>query len=363
MKVSVLIITHDRPADLSLTLSGITAQSHRPDEVIVIDNGSKTSCETVIAKYQTALPLLYEWINERFIAAARNYAIEKSKGDIVIFTDDDCVPEPDWIAGMVVPFMNDASVGEVGGKVITYQTKLNTITLVGDSMYRFMMKNYEKGMDCLDTEVPYRSFFATANAGFRRSVLSSLGGFDPSLSFAEDIDLSFRIIRAGWRLAYNPEAVIRHKHRETLQGVLHQFWMYGSMHPIVFKKFNQVPGKLTIRYRTGFRDRTRGSFRTVHVPCFINGCICLHGLVGLCIIYSILLLTVIFGFSINGFLGITLALVFALVFLGRIYVHHVGLLKLRFINIPLFLLETIARALITLSAFLRGIKMGILFIN
>jgi GT2 family glycosyltransferase len=363
MKVSVLVITHDRPDGLGQTLSGLAVQSHMPDEVIVIDNGSKLNCYSVIERYQTVLPLIYEWINERMVAAARNYAIEKSAGDILIFTDDDCVPEPEWVAGILVPFMNDAGIGEVGGKVISRQTKLNAVTLVGDSMYKFMMQHYEHGIDSLDTEVPYRAFFPTANAAFRRTVLSSLGGFDPSLSIGEDIDLSFRILRAGWKLVYSPAAVVRHKHRESIRDVLRQFWHYGETHPHLFKKYNLAPGKITFRLRARFSDSTRGSFITVHVPSFIKGCVYLNGLIGHCFIYAIMLLLIIHVFAIQSLIGSVLALLFSSIFLRRVYAHHVGILKLRFINVPFFCLDIISRASISLSGFLRGIKVGMLFIN
>ena len=94
--------------------------------------------------------------------------------------------------------------------------------------------------------------FATANLAIRKQALDELGFFDTRCKTGEDVDLSVRLSKTRWEMYFEPRAVIRHKHRTTLKGLLKQWYKYGRFHPYIFRKHN--PKGLRIYYFTPDRD-------------------------------------------------------------------------------------------------------------
>ncbi len=119
LTASVVIVTRNRPGPLARALDALTRQTLAPDEVVVVDNNSTVSYANVIDRFAGQLPLKVASEAEVGIPFARNRGIRESSGDIVLFTDDDCVPEPQWVEEMVRPFYRDPHIGAVGGPLIS----------------------------------------------------------------------------------------------------------------------------------------------------------------------------------------------------------------------------------------------------
>jgi len=116
LTASVVVVTKDRPELLDDLLESLTRQSLPPDEVVVVDNNSTASYKEVFRKYRDRLSLKTVVEKTPGIAAARNRGIRESTGEIVLFTDDDCVVDPRWVDNMVSPFYRDPHIGAVGGE-------------------------------------------------------------------------------------------------------------------------------------------------------------------------------------------------------------------------------------------------------
>lgn len=115
--VSVIVVTRDRPELLQRLLGSLVAQTRPADEVLIVNNGSTRSYESVFAEFDPHLPLRTVMEANPGIPQARNRGIAEAKGEIIVFTDDDCVAESTWLERIVAPFRLNPHIGAVGGEI------------------------------------------------------------------------------------------------------------------------------------------------------------------------------------------------------------------------------------------------------
>lgn len=134
LSISVAVITFNRAEWLKDALSSLTRQTRPPDEVVVVDNGSKDHTKDVVLSFSDRLNIKYVSEPVRGIPHARNTAIKNATGDIIASIDDDCVADDDWLKNVEIPFIKDPSIGVVGGNVTYFR--------VGEgSVEEFYIKN------------------------------------------------------------------------------------------------------------------------------------------------------------------------------------------------------------------------------
>jgi len=210
-------------------------------EVVVVDDGS-TDATAAVAAARGAMVVRQE--NEG-PAAARNAGALRATGDILVFTDADCTPFPDFLAQLTRPF-DDPAVSGVQGAYRTRQTGLvaRFAQLEFEDRYRFAAK-----FPCLD-------LVATYAAAFRREVFVAQGGFDTSFPVAdnEDTEFSYRLCRAGHRLVFAPRAMTYHRHPASLPGYLRikarrAYWRLAACraHPQKMLRDGYTPGLLRLQ--------------------------------------------------------------------------------------------------------------------
>jgi glycosyltransferase involved in cell wall biosynthesis len=117
LTLSVIIPTLNRAELLAMALAALTKQERPPDEVIVVDNGCADETRDVCHRFEGLLPLEYLVETTRGAGAARNLGIRHATGDIIAFTDDDCVPDSKWLLFIELSFLRDPAIGMVAGKV------------------------------------------------------------------------------------------------------------------------------------------------------------------------------------------------------------------------------------------------------
>ncbi|MBD3278919.1 MAG: glycosyltransferase [Candidatus Aegiribacteria sp.] len=165
-------------------------------------------------------------------AAARNRGWRASGGSLVLFTDSDCIPRNDWAEEMTVPLKADADAVKgvyTGGGDACIQ-RLAQI----EFLERYSLLSKAEKIDMIDTY----------SAGYRREVLESTGGFDESFPFPdhEDVDLSYRMAKAGCRLRFVPSAGVRHTHRDTWWGYSRMKFSRGRWRVRVLRRFPEMIG-------------------------------------------------------------------------------------------------------------------------
>jgi cellulose synthase/poly-beta-1,6-N-acetylglucosamine synthase-like glycosyltransferase len=227
IKYSVIIPAYNAIRTIEPCLKGLTQQSIDKGkyEVIVIDDGSTDRTSDIIKQF----PVKYFWQNKQGPATARNRGAQEAKGDIILFTDADCVPQHNWIEEMARPF-HDANVMADKGAYKTNQTALTA---------RFAQIEFEERFKMLEKAESIDVVF-TYSAGYRKSIFLSLGGFDPLFPVAnnEDTELSYRMSQAGYRMVFNPNAIVYHlNHPDSIKRYARlKFWR-GYWRMVVYKRY------------------------------------------------------------------------------------------------------------------------------
>lgn len=202
--ISVIIPAYNAQKILPRCLQALRNQTLPPDEIIVADDGSTDNTASVATKAGADKVLR---LPHRGPAAARNAGVEAAKGDIVLFTDADCEPAPDWVEKLAAAFQDPEVVGAKG----TYRTRQRELVA------RFVQIEYEDKYDRMARQ-EHIDFIDTYSAAYRRDVFLQNGGFDPIFitSSVEDQEFSFRLARKGYKLVFVPEAIVYHHHDATL---------------------------------------------------------------------------------------------------------------------------------------------------
>jgi GT2 family glycosyltransferase len=182
-------------------------------EIIVVDNGSSDATRPRLAAFGDAITVLEE--ATRGAAAARNAGVRLAAGEIVAFTDSDCTVDEHWLAELVWP-LDEPAIGIVGGQILA-RRPAGAAELFGEAIH-----DHEAAM--LVYSPPYA---VTMNWASRAEVLSEVGLFDEALRRGQDVDLSYRIFRAGYRLAFCPAAIVYHRNERTLRSLVREGWQHG----------------------------------------------------------------------------------------------------------------------------------------
>ena len=216
-------------AYLAVLLDLVRRRSPSNVEILVVDNGSSDRTAALIQ----ARPVRYLREPRRGVSHARNSGIAASRGEILAFVDADCLVEPQWLTELVRPY-EDPEVGAVAGDlqhVIPSTPAERQAARVLGNWQRFAFNS--------DPAYPI-----TANASYRRDVIDRIGGFDPHMTRAQDVELGLRFQeRSGLRLAYAERATARHRNRTTALGFFRQQlgWAYGA--GLVGAKFEAMGGE------------------------------------------------------------------------------------------------------------------------
>ena len=221
-QISVVIPTRNRPRALAACLEGLKAQtlSSSQFEVVVVDDGGSAKLDDIVEGRREALQVSLSQLPHAGPAAARNAGARIAGGEVLAFTDDDCVPAPEWLEAITGAV--DRSPGSlVGGRTENALTA-NSSSEASQSVLSYL---YVEGL----RRTGQLPFVASNNMALERGLFDALEGFDASFpeAAAEDRDLSARCIASGGSLVFEPAAVVRHSHPLDPLSLLRQFMAYG----------------------------------------------------------------------------------------------------------------------------------------
>lgn len=205
LRVSVVVPTYRRPELLLRCLAALAAQTLDPSEyeVIVADDGADDSTRGSVEAFAgaAAARIHYRPVRERHgPAAARNEGARAARAPVIAFTDDDCLPDANWLREGLAAI--EAGADAAGGRIVVPLPQRPT--------------DFER-----DTSGLERAEFATANVFCRRAAFEEVGGFEESFTAAwrEDSDLHFQLLRAGYSVGRAERAVVVHPARAARWGV------------------------------------------------------------------------------------------------------------------------------------------------
>ena len=223
MHISVVVPVHNGANQIGACLEALSYQAIPRDtyEVIVVDDGSTDDTAQIVRRY----PVRLLSQTRQGAAAARNRGLSAAQGDLVLFTDSDCEPTPNWIEQMCAPFEDPQMSGVKG----VYRTRQESLVA------RFVQLEYEDKYNRMARD-QYIDFVDTYSAGYRRNVLRKVDAFDTSFLIDEDQELSFRLAKAGHKLIFQPSAIVYHQHASTVAAYARKKFHIGYWKVLVHIK-------------------------------------------------------------------------------------------------------------------------------
>lgn len=237
--ISIIIPVKDAQNSIEKCISSILSIDYGNYEVIVIDDGSKDKTPEFLKKYSQRIKII---TNPSFLgpSKARNIAFQYAKGEYLAFTDADCTVDKDWLKELLRGFIDREVVG-VGGS----QLSPSDDTEFGKDIQSFLETvGFISGYIKKGLRIKPTNHNPSCNVMYRKWIFSKVNGFLEGLWPGEDVELDYRIKRLGYKLMYNPDALVYH------------------YRPASFKKFSQMMYKYG--WAQGCLVRKYGPFRRIH---------------------------------------------------------------------------------------------------
>ena len=214
--VSFVVPVHNGRRSLTRVLEGIELQRDgRPFEIIMVDDGSSDGSGRWLAEHAGAGRIKVVAGPRRGAAAAVNTGIREAQHPIVCQVDQDVVLEPGWLTELLTP-LEDPDVAAAQGHYVAAKDAGFWVRVMG----RDLAWRYAQMPRVID-------HVCTGNTAYRASALHGVGLLDESLGYGYDNDLSYRLIAAGYRLAFRPNARSVHLWREGIAGYARQQFGFG----------------------------------------------------------------------------------------------------------------------------------------
>ena len=247
MKYSVVVPVYNRPDEVDELLQSLCEQTVKDFEVIIVEDGSTSTCKDVCSKYAGILSLHYYAKENSGPGQSRNYGAERANGEYVIILDSDVVLPTSYLQA-VEDELAQQPCEAFGGPDAAHPDFTPVQKAISYSMTSFFTTGGIRGGKAkLDKFYP-RSY----NMGIRRDVYQQLGGFT-KMRFGEDIDFSYRIVEAGYKPRLFPEAWVWHKRRTDFRKFFRQVYNSGiarinleKRHPGTMKLVHLLPTVFTV---------------------------------------------------------------------------------------------------------------------
>ena len=229
--VSVVLCTTASRATLADCLASLDALDDPRHEIVVVQNRADPVVQ--IGDDHPHVRVVHE--PRRGLDIARNRGIREARGSIVAFVDDDCIVDPGWLRGLRRAFA-DPDVAFVAGRAPAWSLA-NPSERYFERMFSFDRSEQPNEFDHRSS-VPWLLVCPGAlgtgcNMAFRRCVFADHGEFDEALDMGTlisgggDLDMFARLLRAGLRARYAPDAIVFHRHRTDMADLAWQVWGYG----------------------------------------------------------------------------------------------------------------------------------------
>ena len=211
MNLSVIVPAYNAEATLPALLDSLSAQSYKDYEIVVVDDSSGDRTPGIARDYQCKLIALSE---NHGPAYCRNIGVKNASGEILVFTDSDCLVDNYWLANIYKGFLNN-NVAVIMGRLIMMPSNL-----LGDSISALgFPAGGAIGFDKIwkVDQDGFTDSLSTCNCAVKRDVFEKVGGFDDSFPFpgGEDSLLAFNLRRADYLIKYCPDAIVYHRARDS----------------------------------------------------------------------------------------------------------------------------------------------------
>ncbi len=228
--ITVAVCTRDRPDDLKNCLEGILRLPDDGQEILVVDNHPRTDATLELARQYPRVRYVRE--ERPGLDAARNRALREARTDIVAFIDDDAAPDTNWLRALARNFADPQILAVTG---LTMPSELETEAQEIFERYSGFARGFTRTVFSLQNTNPLAAsrVGAGANMALRRELVDLVGPFDEALDAGTptqsggDTEMFSRILRAGYQVVYEPDALNWHRHRRTWPELRRVLYGYG----------------------------------------------------------------------------------------------------------------------------------------
>lgn len=231
--ISVIVCTRNRPDKLKNCLNSILANKRKAMELLVIDQSDNEKTVILVGSLNDNRVVFHK-MKGLGLSCARNLAIDLSRGSIIVFTDDDCIVEKDWIERIVEEFSREPDISALYGRVLPYGK-------ARPGMFCHAIANSAEGIMVDKPMLPYNIGHGN-NMSFRKSVFLKIGSFEEAIGAGtkfyagEDTDFTLRLMEQGLKLYYSPSPLVYHDKWHTLEESKDLDYRYLLGATIIFTK-------------------------------------------------------------------------------------------------------------------------------
>lgn len=239
--ISIVIIVKNEK-DIKATLQSL-CKIRKPEkiEIIVIDSSRKETLLDIKNKFPEVRWFYY--LNKKnkkiTIPEQRNMGIKKSKGDVIVFIDANCIPKKDWLVKLIAPIRREQEFFVTG---LVESSKKNKV--------------YDITWDKL-SDTKYREEAGSANTAFKKEIIKKVGYYDENFDYGSDVEFSWRVVDKGYKIRYSPKAIISHDWG-TFRQERKRAFLYGK-----------ARAKLYYKHRNRLSNLLKQDFLVLAYPLFI----------------------------------------------------------------------------------------------
>ena len=246
MLYSIIVPVYNRPDEIQKLLESLSAQTVKPFELVIIEDGSKERCDHLLGYYRSFFTIHYHYKENEGRCEARNYGLQRAGGDYMLFFDSDVILPPFYFERLEAA-MAASPCDCFGGPDAADDSFSDMQKAVSHSMTSFWTTGGIRGGKVVMEKFCPRTF----NMGISRKVYETVGGFNDMLG--EDIDLSLRIRKAGFDIRLIRETFVYHKRRIDFARFFKQVNNFGQariwlhlIHPGSMKLVHTLPALMLV---------------------------------------------------------------------------------------------------------------------
>jgi GT2 family glycosyltransferase len=237
-RVSVVVCTYNGGRTLDDCLRSLLELDYPDYEVILVDDGSTDDTRAIAGRYAPSIRAIHQ--ENLGLSAARNAGLREATGKVIVYTDSDCVADPDWLT-LLIHQLRRTGAAAVGGPNLSPEDGPTAACVAAAPG----QPTHVLESDQVAEHIP------GCNMAFRREALALINGFDPVYRKAgDDVDICWRLQQAGAWITYSPGAFIWHHRRQTPKSYLKQQAGYGEAEALLrFKHPDKFNGRGDGRWR------------------------------------------------------------------------------------------------------------------
>jgi glycosyltransferase involved in cell wall biosynthesis len=236
---SIIIPVYNRPNEIDELLESLTKQDFSDDfEVLIIEDGSTIKSDTIVDKYKSKLNIKYFFKENTGAGASRNFGMQRASGNYFIILDSDVIVPTEYLSEVKQTLENHFT-DAFGGPDAAHESFTPFQKAINYSMTSVLTTGGIRGKKQAIGKFQLRSF----NLGMSQKAFNEINGFS-KMKNGEDIDLTFRVWKAGFETQLIKKAYVYHKRRSTIKQFFKQTFGFGTARPKLNKMYPKT-GKLT----------------------------------------------------------------------------------------------------------------------